>query len=442
MSRRSALFAVGSAVGCSLLLLCLCLTILTITTNLASLVNDATTTRVDRIAYIDNDQNIQITDPRGEQRLALTSDASRAAGRLYTYPTWSPNSQQIAFVGLVASRTRREASLYTAPIAGGTRTTVFESALQFPFYVYWAPDNQRIGFLTQGDDGLALMLGQADGKTPARRLETGSPFYWAWSPDSQSMLLHTGGSRRESREARLALLRWQDSKVQTLTRAPGEFEAPHYSPDGKAILYAGTTATRDDALYLADAQDTNARAIATYRGQIAFAWSPDGKKIAWLPTSENSPLVNEGPIFLSDANGENQRKLVDEDVLAFFWSPDSNQIAYITVLLPGENQGRTPGLARPSAQSISFRLRWRLVDVNNGNARTLVTFVPTEAFVGVLPYFDQYARSLTFWSPDSQRLVYTQSEGEEIGSVWVAEVIGNASPRRIGDGTLAVWSWR
>ena len=82
------------------------------------------------------------------------------------------------------------------------------------------------------------------------------------------------------------------------------------------------------------------------------------------------------------------------------------------------------------------------MNLANQQVRTVATFVPTQDFLSVLPYFDQYARSLTFWSPDSQHLVYTKDEGNDTGSVWVADIAGNTATKKIGDGTLAVWSWK
>lgn len=87
-------------------------------------------------------------------------------------------------------------------------------------------------------------------------------------------------------------------------------------------------------------------------------------------------------------------------------------------------------------------LRWKTFSLVDGQVRTLATFQPTDNFISILPFFDQYARSLTFWSPDSKHFVYTQAEGASDGSVWVADLDGGTQPHKVGDGTLAVWSWK
>ena len=132
---------------------------------------------------------------------------------------------------------------------------------------------------------MALMLSNANGQLDARKIEAGSPFYWAWSPDSQSMLLHVGGSIRESRQARLALKQRDGTETpKALARGPAWFQSPHYAPDGASILYAATVNAGEDTLIVADSQDNNARTVATYEGAVAFAWSPDSKYISTYTT--------------------------------------------------------------------------------------------------------------------------------------------------------------
>ena len=164
-----------------------------------------------------------------------------------------------------------------------------------------------------------------------------------------------------------------------------------------------------------------------------------------MVTPDDAELPMQGPIWVSDADGKNRKQITTEDALAFYWSPDSKQIAYLTILMPGQSSGRfnsSPGLNIPQHQAETIRLRWNVVSSDGGKARTLATFVPTDNFISVLPFFDQYARSLTFWSPDSKHFVYTQSENDVDGGVWVADLDGGAAPHRVGDGTLAVWSWK
>ena len=60
-----------------------------------------------------------------------------------------------------------------------------------------------------------------------------------------------------------------------------------------------------------------------------------------------------------------------------------------------------------------------------------------------VPFFDQYSLSLSFWSPDSRYLVVTkENDNNTDGTVWIVDTTGQEAPRQVGEGTLAVWSWR
>jgi hypothetical protein len=60
-----------------------------------------------------------------------------------------------------------------------------------------------------------------------------------------------------------------------------------------------------------------------------------------------------------------------------------------------------------------------------------------------VPYFDQYHLSLTFWSPDSRYLIVTDEEEEgRDGRVLVVDITEEEEPLEVGEGTLAVWSWK
>lgn len=444
MSRRTSILAIGGALGCLSVFLCIAVAVLA---GFVYYTNASALRSVDRIAFVDNDQNIQIVDARGENHVTITSDAA-SSQRAYLFPTFSPNGQRLAFIEVTGGQADHSAAVRIAPTAGGNLTTAFESNSQIPFYLYWAPDSQRVGFLAQGENQLILMLAGADGKEEARELETGSPLYWSWSPDTKSLFLHVGGSSGDNQAAHLELLQWQGTgEAQKLPDAPAQFQAPHFSPDGSAILYAKTNSSGEDELFIADARGNDPQSIKRFSGSIAFAWSPDGKRVASIVTPENAELPVYGSLSVSDAKGQNEQALTSQQVLAFYWAPNSKQIAFLT-FADSQNSGSScsdcpnaPDLVRATTQE-SVRLRWQLADVESGQVITLVTFTPTDDFITLLPFFDQFARSITFWSPDSKHFVYAQAEGDSGGSVWVADLDAGTGPRKVGEGTLAVWSWK
>jgi hypothetical protein len=85
-------------------------------------------------------------------------------------------------------------------------------------------------------------------------------------------------------------------------------------------------------------------------------------------------------------------------------------------------------------------LNLQVLDVTTGESRELFTYRPTQQFLSVLPYFDQYHQSATIWSPDNNNLVLSFLSQSGPGIAVVA-ASGNLEPRMLAQGYLAFWSW-
>lgn len=445
MERENRLLGIGALFTCLTIPLMLCAAVVVFSFGLnpfsAARTSAPALPAVQRLALIGDDGNVYIVDQNGESKVAITSDAklerSALIRRVYAFPNWSPDSQRLAFVGL-SSENNGKAYLYTASAKDGQPQEVFSSEDQVPFYLSWSPDGQHIAYLSQGNDDLTLNYSNADG-SDRRELGKGSPWYFAWSPDSQMLLSHVGGSRRQSADAFIGLHSLAKSDaLQHLSLAPANFLAPTWSPDGTELLLAlmGSNNT-SDALIVTDRQGEHARTLVTFSGNISFAWSPDGKQIAYLVTQRTgSSFSSELRVIKPD--GSDQQLLSDETPISFFWSPDSQKIAYL-VRARGD-QGALQ-FARSPTQQGTLRLAWKVITLSDKKITSLPTFVPTDAFATLLPYFDQYAQSLRLWSPDSQKLVYGAEDKDGEG-IYLIDVSGQREARRIGAGSIAVWSWR
>lgn len=464
MSKRNSIFIlVGALTGCFLLLVC------------AGLVGGGyyflgqgdfslgalapgKPEGLNRIVFVGNDSNIYVADPLSGASTALTTDGG--ADHPYNYPTWSPDSHRLAFVGLEFENGAPQAgALYTVSPTGEQLTPIFKSLENFPFYVYWSPDSRLVSFLANKDSQtMSLNIGRTDEPGSVREFDVGSPFYWAWAPDSSQMFTHVGGTRAQSQDARLGLVPFkEDAAKRSLESAPGSFQAPQWSRDGK-ILYSAQQGN-EQVIAVSDAQGVEVTNLATYDGRASFALSPDGAEVAYLLTAPRTPLPHFGPLRVVNVNGENPRLVSQDPVLAFFWSPDSTKLAYLTVQA-AENESSFNSAAALSAVASSqpekfprsiqnspqvqgeIKLNWRLWDRASDTSRTMTAFEPTLSFLNVMPFFDQYANSSTFWSPDSQSFVYTARESDTDGAVLIADAIGTNPPRRIGDGVIAYWSWK
>jgi Tol biopolymer transport system component len=131
----------------------------------------------------------------------------------------------------------------------------------------------------------------------------------------------------------------------------------------------------------------------------------------------------------------------DENVYAFFWSPNDKKIAYFIPMI-ADGTSSSSGQDDPNAQEQQQLLvQLKVVDVDTGESKELYTFPPTDQFAAILPYFDQYHRSATIWSPDSNNLVLSFLTGDGEPGIAVAAASGQLEPRVITQGYVAFWSW-
>jgi TolB protein len=118
------------------------------------------------------------------------------------------------------------------------------------------------------------------------------------------------------------------------------------------------------------------------------------------------------------------RQLTARPVLAFFWSPDGQKLAYLEL----------------DDAADALRLRWHVWD--GTHSRAYATFVPTRTFLqAYLVFFDQYARSMTLWSPDSQAFAYP-AVTETLGNHIYVQQLEADAPVEVGTGLFVAWSPR
>jgi dipeptidyl aminopeptidase/acylaminoacyl peptidase len=184
------------------------------------------------------------------------------------------------------------------------------------------------------------------------------------SPDGLWVAYVVSTNDREADEERSAIwmVSWDGSQRLALTNAADGTEKPRWSPDGRYLAYVIKPADSDDGeIMLLDRRGGVARELAHVTGDIgAYAWSPDGKRIAIAMTQREDektpkPIVIDALHFKQDEDGylhtgneqhlylldiESQRldpltadSKFNEDLPA--WSPDGRQIAFIRTIENG-----------------------------------------------------------------------------------------------------------
>lgn len=395
------------------------------------------------IAYLSTDGNIYIIDQGGLRKTQITKDAFSDSSKymFYGLPTWAPDGQSLAFVSYTgpAGQNPTSMSLFTAHKDGTKLVEADKSTDPLVFY-YWSPDSRKLGFISAiANTNLSFRVMSPDG-TNNQLVDAGSPYYWAWAPDSRTVLAHAG--------TRLSLLQVDQSVVeQALNIQPADFRAPAFSPDGQQILMAVQTDGGKSALMVADATGQNPKTVAEYTGGIAFVWSPDGRRVAYLVT-DSSTSGSPGHLVVADPTGKNKPvELKGSDVMAFFWSPDSKSLAYFTQAQAAAGATATAtatvdpsNQATPTTGQSGMLLNLSVLDAASGQTHPVATYTPSERFLQVIPYFDQYSQSLTIWSPDSTNLVVSAYRSDGTPAIWVVEASGHLDPRFLDTGWMGFWS--
>jgi Tol biopolymer transport system component len=395
------------------------------------------------IVYVGTDFNIYTIDQAGENQVALTSDADvpPTGGRvlLYQFPSWSPDSERLAFVGIEGpSGDYDQVSVYTVNPDGSDLIQVISDPQEFPYYLYWSPDSERLSFLARNAtrNGGVLKVVPAEGGE-VQVVDTGEPYYWDWSPTSDQLLIHAGGN-----QGRVSFLDLSTPiKERGLGYVPTYFQAPAWSPKGDRVLLAAEGAGGVRELVLADQNGNYLDTLVEFEGSIAFAWSPDGEKIAYILNDDPFMIGSLGDLTIVDLDRRDEPITLEDIVIAFFWSPDSEKIAYFSPVVTTTGGGSDSGPGGGSETQIVLQ-QLQVFELGSEDIRDIGTFLPTDEFLSRLPYFDQYHHSVTIWSPDSDALVLSANTPEQGPAIWIAAASGTLTPRFITPGRIAYWSWR
>jgi TolB protein len=397
-----------------------------------------------RLAVVGADGRLTTMDASGAGATVLG-----VPGVTYTFPAWSPDGSRIAALGQ-ADAARLD--VFTMQPEGGVTgppATLYASAGEPPFYLYWSPDGRHVTFLTTEPDGLALRLAPADGSTPATAIRAGSPMYWAWA-DAGRLLVHSGGLDAGSFFGETGT---DGVSVEPVAIDAGAFRAPAVTADGRYRGYvvpgAGTPAT-----IVVETRDRANRHTLDVFGGAAIDFGPGTSELAFIAPAAPGQTqgLPVGPLRLIEAESGDVRTLLDGTVVAFYWAPDGRTIAALEVAGPGNDNvamaarfavSRPAGVAAapgvPHAAATGFDLRLVFIDVATGAVRSQRPVRVTDDFAQEqLPFFDQYALSHRTWSADSRRLVLPLVDPDGTSRIVVVASDGSGAVP-VAAGSAASW---
>lgn len=369
-------------------------------------------------------------------------------GPLYDWPTWTSDGSKLAVLSLNVKNSAFDTSDVVMVGADGKNPSkVLSNNPNQPVFLSWSPDGNQLSVLLSGANQLELDLVEATAGASAapRKVAEGNAIYTGWSPDSQQLLIHATGSTASS--STLALLAAKDAKAQAVPVkvTPSTFRTPAFSGDGTRLAFAVLNAqTGSDEIFVHDKSGTSIGSIEVGGTGASFNWSPTGNKLAHTYQLANSQGLFYKGIALSEldvnppANGKlTATQIVNEPVAGFFWSPNGKKLAYVTL---------------NSDQSL---LVWKIYDLDTKKSSTLTEWLPSQTWLQLIRYFDQYAQSNSIWAPDSKTLVFSgfskdeaaaistsQSADDPIPTVYLMPVEGSDTGKLIpvAPGNLAFWA--
>jgi Tol biopolymer transport system component len=393
------------------------------------------------IGFTGTDGNLYVQRAGEPGPRAITTDAGPE--RAYRQLTWSPDGARVAYLRYSSDES---VSMFTALADGSEARRIYSSPEGAPFYLYWTPGGEEISFLetvhTRRD--LTLKIVSWRGGDPLV-VGTGQPYYWDWMSDGRTLVTHTGASAAENPDAAAISVVEHDGRVfreRARGPAPAFFQAPDASPDGRTFAAAVFAPQGEQVLVRLAPQpglmlalvNTNGgvvRRLAGLEGVAAFAWSPQGTRIAFVDGS-TTPLGGiVGPLALVDAQEPAAPRPTGlQQVVCFSWSPDGRRIAAFVPRLVGSPE--------PELLLAVF-----FVDAATAAATPAAVVRPTPEFLtGIVPFYDQYLRSSTMWSPDGTRLVLDAIGDDGRPGVYVLAVDSPGELRRLAQGVLPSWSPR
>lgn len=378
----------------------------------------------------------------GTNQVPLTAASEGTVNR---FPTWSPDASRLAWVTTRPDGTEPE--VRSARFDGSA--WIQQATPSAPFLLSWDPTTTRIAALGPGPTGFELGVVDLFAAEPAYlRIDEGSPFWFSWSPEGDEFLVHASGIR-------LDIVPLEGSP-QVLEPLPGAFQAPQWMQGPVPLVYADTV-DDEDFLVVAGDQGAGRRPIATYDGYLQFtvarttgliALQVLDPAVAPVPETITASFQADEIVDIVDPIPRDQLTLMatfggdpiplhpdprvpraEGPALAFVWSPDGNQLAWLIEVEAGT------GCASETAV-YEWRF-WTGSDIVDGPR-----FVPTPTFAcGYVPFFDQFEQSVSFWSPDSTRVVYAGTDvstGER--GIFTHQIGSVLPPLRLSDGELGVWS--
>jgi hypothetical protein len=250
----------------------------------------------------------------------------------------------------------------------------------------------------------------------------GPSFSPAFAPDGTALFFHTGRSSDAHSALEAESLRGDDLRVMTIVDDGAKNYHVQPSPDGTQVAF-DSDRDGERGVYIANRDGTGVRRVSGSGYAAVPAWSPDGRRLAFIRAEPDTPRV--WNLWLLELASGDTRRLTSfryGQTWSASWFPDGRRIAYThedRLIVRNLDTGatreyatpvagrlvRTPAVS-PDGEHIMFQVSrsggW-LLTLGNGSMRCVLPDPTAEEFA---------------WAPDGRRVAFHSRRDGQWG-IWL-----------------------
>jgi Tol biopolymer transport system component len=365
-------------------------------------------------------------------------------------PSWSPDGQWLAYTN---TSTR---SIWISNASSQNARQITSPASDWLEHVEpsFSPDGREIAFLvrSRGPYGTMEVVEVASGRIRQLTRDFALSLSPAWSSDGRH--LYFASSRGGT--VNIWKIPAVGGQPEQITSGQGDDAQLDVSSDGKRIVFStfreNSRIAQSELDKAAGPQTPKPLTNDPGRDQVAPAYSPDGKRIAYF---SNLKGVEREGIWISNADGSAPSQLVQDEHFNIFprWNSDSEHLIYCsqTAVSAGEVKseyrsvdvlGGAPRTILNGAQDLYFDVGpdGRLLFRDSGDE--IQSFdAANNKTLGIFKFPDGKHSGLERWSPDGKLMAYIESPSQENdpnAGIWVTDF--KAPPRQIFRGWVVFFA--